>query len=289
MAEPIPWALVVHGGAKAIEAAQEEANRVGCLEALAAGRSVLEQGGSAVAAVEAAIRVLEADPTFNAGTGAVTNDEGECELDAALMDGQTLAIGAVAGLRGVPHPISVARRMLPEDEILLIAQGAARFAAEHGFPVAAKGAPETPGPDSRHDTVGCVALDTQGHLAAGTSTGGLSGQRAGRVGDSPLPGCGFYADDQQGAAALSGDGEQIARVLLASQALRLAAQAGPDQGVEAALSSMRERVGSEAGIILLSPVGEIGWGHTSRDFACAWQTSGTPAVVQLQKSRGNDV
>ena len=143
----VTWALIVHGGAKEIAPEQEEANRHGCLEALAAGQAILEQGGSAVDAVEAAIRILESDPTFNAGYGSDLNADGEVEMDAALMDGSSLALGAVAAIQGVRHPISVARRMLSETPTLLVGEGARRFAAAQDAELCEPGELVPPNPD----------------------------------------------------------------------------------------------------------------------------------------------
>ena len=273
------WALAVHGGAKEIPAGQEDANRAGCLRALAAGRTVLERGGSALEAVEASIRVLEDDPTFNAGVGSARGALGEIAMDSGLMDGATLDVGAVGAVEGLRHPITVARLLLRETPTLLVAEGAKRFAVEHGAETAdtrhlVELAERGPATSQEHDTVGCVALDAEGHLAAGTSTGGLSGSAPGRVGDSPLPGCGFYADDRTGAVALTGDGESIARVMLAARiALDLEAGRHPQAAVEAALGRLG-RVGGEAGGIVLDGEGRVGWTHNSPHLAVAWCTSG---------------
>jgi beta-aspartyl-peptidase (threonine type) len=278
----VTWALIVHGGAKEIAPEQEEANRRGCLEALAAGWAILEQAGSAVDAVEAAIQVLESDPTFNAGYGSDLNADGEVEMDAALMDGSNLALGAVAAIQGVRHPISVARRMLGEPPTLLVGEGARRFAAAQGAKLCEPGELIPPRPDGPekthdHDTVGCVALDSSGRIAAGTSTGGLDDTLPGRVGDSPLPGCGFYADDQVGGVAFSGDGECIARTLLAARVMQvLEGGQSPQAAAEASLTHL-ERVGGEAGGIVLDRLGRVGWAHNSSHFAVAWITDGMGA------------
>ncbi|WP_207482279.1 isoaspartyl peptidase/L-asparaginase family protein [Arenibaculum pallidiluteum] len=272
------WAIVVHGGAKSIDPAQAEANRCGCLAAVAAGQAVLEAGGAAVDAVEAAIRVLEDDPTFNAGRGSVRNAAGDVEMDAALMDGQTLDLGGVAAIRGVRHPITVARLMLREDPVLLVADGARTFAAERGAERCDPPAPMLPGNGAGRggagrDTVGCVALDLQGHLAAGTSTGGLEGCAVGRVGDSPLPGCGLYAEDGVGAVSFSGDGEAIARTMLASRVVRGLEGGDPDSAVERALVRLVS-LGADGGAIALDGAGRIGWNHNSRNFAVGYVVSG---------------
>ncbi|GGC66288.1 asparaginase [Siccirubricoccus deserti] len=276
--ERATWALILHGGAKDIAPEQEEANRAGCLTALTVGAAVLRRGGTALDAVEAAIRALEDDPTFNAGHGSVLNAKGEIEMDAAVMDGTTLDIGGVAAIQSVRHPVSVARLMLREAPTLLAAEGAARFAAERGAELCDPQdlIPREPGGAATkggHDTVGCVALDLDGDLAAGTSTGGLTGCLVGRVGDSPLPGCGLYADNGSGGVAFSGDGESIARTMLAARVIQsLEAGDMPQIAIEAALRRL-ERVGGEAGGIVLNRQGRIGWAHSSPHFAVAYVTS----------------
>ena len=289
------WAIVVHGGAKEIAPEKEGANRQGCLAALGVGQAVLERGGSAVDAVEAAIRVLEDDPTFNAGTGSVLNAAGEVSMDAAVMDGRTLAIGAVAGLTGVRHPVSVAHRMLGEPPTLLVAAGAHAFAVEQGLelspPEALMASGRTASEAGRrgHDTVGCVALDRAGNVAAGTSTGGLEGVTPGRVGDSALPGCGLYADATAGGAtAFSGDGEFIARTLLAARVMQ-ALEAGHDPTAAVRTSLTRlGRIGGEAGGIALDAQGRSGFAHNSAHFAVAWIRDGmaAPEVRLRQDEQG---
>jgi beta-aspartyl-peptidase (threonine type) len=268
------WCIILHGGAKDIAPEAEAAHRAGCHVALAAGEAVLRRGGSAVEAVEVAIRALEDDPTFNAGYGSVLNANGDVEMDAAVMDGSTLDVGGVAGLRGVRHPVSVARLMLRERPVLLAAEGARHFAAEQGAelcdPRDLVRQPAPAGP--AHDTVGCLAFDARGALAAGTSTGGLSGSYPGRVGDSPLPGCGFYAENGCGAVAFSGDGESIARVTLAAHAMHRLADSNPQAAAEATIRRLG-RVGGEAGCILLDREGQPGWAHNSSSFAVAYSAS----------------
>jgi L-asparaginase / beta-aspartyl-peptidase len=284
-------AIIVHGGASPVPPEEADAYRAGCLAALDAGWNVLEGGGSAVDAVEAAIRELESDPTFNAACGAALNADGEVELDAALMRGADLAFGAVGAARGLPHPISVARRLLDaQDARLLVAEGARRFAEEQGLELCdpadlitekqRHSLEQQAQASGSNDTVGCVAIDAEGRLVAGTSTGGEVGVPPGRVGDSPLPGCGLYADDTIGACALSGDGEMIMRLALAKTiAEYLAAGMHPDEAAEAAIELLGERVGGEAGCIVLSLDGSVGWAHNSSDMACAYRTSAMEAAV----------
>lgn len=262
------WALIVHGGAKEIDAEKHEVHRQGCRIAAEAGRAVLERGGPAVEAVEAAIRVLEDDPTFNAGRGSVLNEDGFVEMDAALMDGRGLDIGAVAAVRQVRHPISIARRLLDERPILIAGDGARRFAERQGLELCSDDDLMVPQRQRsvEHDTVGCVALDVNGNIAAGTSTGGLEGTFVGRIGDCPLPGCGFYAENDIGGVSLSGDGETIARTMVAAQVMRHLESEAPDAAVAAALRRL-ETIDGEAGIITIDAHGRVGWGHNSPHFA----------------------
>lgn len=258
------WALVLHGGAKEIARGQEAANRNGLLEALEAGRLVLDRGGSALDAAEGAVRVLERLPVFNAGHGSVLNDAGEIEMDASVMDGATLDIGAVAALKGFKHPVSIARRLLREEAILLVGEGAGHFAAQAGAEPSDSAAFAASG-DRGCDTVGCVAMDVEGNFAVASSTGGLQGSIPGRVGDTPLPGCGFYADNCLGAVAFSGHGEGIARLLLAARVMADVATQGAEASVRRAVAEM-SRVTGEAGGIAIDRGGAIGWWHNSAHF-----------------------
>jgi len=264
------WALIVHGGARTIAPSLHAANRTGCALAARAGSAVLAAGGSALDAAEVAVRQLEDDPTFNAGTGSVPTSAGYLEMDAAMMDGSTLDVGAVAALSNVRHPVSVARLLIAETPVLLAGAGASAFARSRGIeafdvPAAAEAEPQ-------HDTVGCVAMDVSGHFAVATSTGGLTGQMPGRVGDAPIPGCGFYADDQVGGVAVSGDGESILRILLSMRVIDRLRSASPTDAVAETLGEM-ERVGGEAGIIALDREGNFGVAHNSDHFAVALAAS----------------
>ncbi len=286
------WVLVLHGGAKDISEAERDRNRAGCLAALEAGAAVLRDGGEAVSSVEAAIRVLEDDATFNAGRGSVRNADGEVEMDAALMDGATLEFGGVAALRGVRHPVSVARALLRDQPVLLAGEGARRFADARGLGGAAPplSAEEHARMLAREaaDTVGCVALDAAGNLAAGTSTGGLSGKHPGRVGDSPIPGCGLLAENGVGAVSFSGHGEAIARAVLAARVMQgIEAGLVPREAVWAALRRL-ERTGGDAGGIALDAQGRIGIAHNSPHFAVAWLAEGGAPRVALHESEVAD-
>ncbi|MFN3946037.1 MAG: isoaspartyl peptidase/L-asparaginase family protein [Allosphingosinicella sp.] len=275
------WALIVHGGAKEMEPAEEEANRAGVLQALAAGREILERGGSALDAVEASIRVLEDLPAFNAGRGSMVNEQGDIEMCAGLMDGRDLSAGAVGAIRRVRNPIGVARRLMEEKEVLLVGDGALKFARDNGLPLAGEeelraAAEKQSLLEGAHDTVGAVALDQGGNMAAGTSTGGISGQKVGRIGDSPLPGGGLYADNHVGAVSFSGDGETIARLALASRVM-----ASLDDGVdmEQAIAKAVAKLpgtggaGADGGGIGIRKDGQVGWAHNSPHFVVALVTS----------------
>jgi L-asparaginase / beta-aspartyl-peptidase len=270
------WTIIVHGGAKDIEPEKEEANRRGCNAALTAGKLILESGGRADSSLDSLLSgVFEDDPTFNAGFGSELNADGEIEMCSALMDGETLDVGAVAAIKGVRNPIGLARLMLREDPILLVAEGARRFAIEKGvtlIPPAALIAGEQAQRQSQHDTVGAIALDVRGNLVVGTSTGGLSGSAPGRVGDSPQPGCGFYADNRVGAVAFTGDGEKIASLILAAKVMRFMEQESTQAAVTAAITELK-RIGGEAGAIALDRNGRIGWAHNSSHMAVAFAGS----------------
>lgn len=292
-------AIVVHGGAKTISEDKARANTTGCLTAVQAGWEILKQGGSAKDAVEAAIRVLEDDPTFNASIGATLDSEGEVYLDAAMMESDALRWGGVAFVQHVLHPISVARKILEDKPYLLVAEGAEQFASEHGCEmcqpenlITAEQRQEWEKeslPKDRPATVGCVALDVNGNLVAGTSTGGIEKQPPGRVGDTALVGAGLYADSR-GACSTTGDGESVIPVVLAKTAVDFlsggAASADgtvschPEEAAQKVINLLKQRVPGEAGCILLDRDGRIGWAYNSQDMAVAYMTEelAEPAV-----------
>jgi beta-aspartyl-peptidase (threonine type) len=277
------WSIILHGGAKTIPSGKEDAHRKGLQQALSVGRELLTAGSSALETVEAVVRKLEDIPVFNAGTGAVRNAAGTIELDASIMDGATLEIGAVAGVQGFRNPVRIARAFLREKAIFLVGEGATHFARSIGAEPAVHGEEQSAGGGC--DTVGCVVRDDRGDLAVATSTGGLEGAAVGRVGDVPLPGCGFYADNRRGALSLSGEGEAIARVMLAAEALMRMQQDLLENAIDDALELLL-RVNGEAGIIAILPDGRIGWGHNSDHFAVAWATASEPSgTIALRKER----
>jgi beta-aspartyl-peptidase (threonine type) len=283
------WALIVHGGAKEMEPDERDDNRTGIVQAADAGRAVLVKGGSAVDAVVAAIQVLETLPVFNAGRGSALKADGDIEMCSGIMDGRNLAVGAVGAIRNVRHPVAVARDLLPEKEVLLVSDGALRFALEKGHEKVATEALIT---DTRrealqemHDTVGAVAMDKGGNIAAGTSTGGLTGAKPGRIGDSPLAGSGLYADNHIGGVAFSGDGETIARLALASQVMASIGEDGPEEAIRRAVAQLPGTGGAEAdgGGIAIRKDGRVGWAHNSPDFAVAYVTSEMNAPAAFLK------
>ena len=294
-------AIIVHGGAKEIPPEDQEPSRRGCAAAAQVGWNILKEGGSALDAVEAAIRALEDDPTFNAGYGSDLNSEGEVQMDSGLMEGAELQAGAVGAIQGVRHPVSVARLLVDRKEILLVGPDARQFAAQKGAELcdpadlitekqrrAWEEKQRENGP-ADNDTVGAVAIDCNGNLACGTSTGGTGTNPPGRVGDSPLVGCGFYADNQAGACALTGDGEQIMRVALGYSVVALLRDGcEPDEAARKALARLEERVEGEAGIILIDREGRIGWDHNATHMAVAYRTEAmsTPAAYVKKEEEG---
>lgn len=279
---PGGWALIVHGGAKPIAPEEEEENRDGVRQALAAGRALLEAGGSALDAAEAAVRVLEDLPAFNAGRGAALNERGDIEMSAAIMDGRDLAVGAIADVGRIRSPIGLARKLLPEAPVLLVGEGAILFAEQQGAEfcdpaelITEKQRRALAEHKEQPDTVGAVALDGTGNLVAATATGGLTGTKVGRVSDSAMPGAGFYADDPVGAVVFSGTGESIARLALAARVMADMDQAGPEEAVRRAVEQI-PRLGGDGGAIAISRDGRIGWWHNSPGFAVASASSEHP-------------
>ncbi len=300
------WAIVLHGGAGVIERSAlgpegTTAYRAGLQHAIEAGSAVLDKGGSALDAVEAAIKVLEDDPLFNAGRGAVFSVEGKNEMDSAIMDGATLNAGAVAGISRTRHPISAARAVMEKSPHVMIAgPGADVFAARTGLEqeepsyfftesrwqslvkqLTKEGKPVPPrpagvppagstvpvaqldeSPDSQvHGTVGVVALDRQGNIAAGTSTGGLQGKMPGRVGDSPIIGAGTYASNQSCAVSGTGTGEYYIRLGVAREVCDLVFFKGMklQQAADEVIHKELEAIHGDGGLIAITPDGQLAW------------------------------
>lgn len=280
--EPQMISIAIHGGAGVIARSQlgedgGAAYRNALAAAVDAGYAVLEQGGSSLDAVTTAVRLLEDNPLFNAGKGAVLAHDGSAELDASIMDGATLAAGAVTGLRHVRNPIDLARRVMEDSpHVMLSGAGAEEFALERGFSLVANNYFITPtrkrqlervlqgrtAPRNELDglgTVGAVARDAQGNLAAATSTGGMTNKRWGRIGDSPIIGAGTYANNASCAVSATGHGEYFIRSVVAYDVCAMIEYRGlslADAAREVVQGKLRER-GGEGGIIAVDAQGQV--------------------------------
>lgn len=307
----------------AMDPETDAAYRAAMGAALARGRAVLDRGGPALDAVEAVITGLEDDPLFNAGRGAVFTEAGRNELDAAVMDGATLNAGAVAGVTRTRHPITLARAVMAKSgHVMLVGDGADHFAATQGLEQVApsfffterrwqglvtqlrkEGRPVPPRPDGappepktpvaqiepegahRFGTVGVAALDAQGHVAAGTSTGGVQAKRFGRVGDSPIIGAGTYASDQSCAVSATGSGEYFIRLTVGREICALVQyrglplQAAADEVVQRRLTTLK----GDGGIIAVAPDGQVAWSFNTSGMYRARQVAGGAPQVAIYK------
>jgi beta-aspartyl-peptidase (threonine type) len=319
------WAIVVHGGAGVIEreklsADQERAYREAMRKVTETGAKLLAAGKPALDVIEATIGMMEDDPLFNCGRGAVFTEQGRNELDAAIMEGKTLKAGAVAGVTRTRHPISLARRVMEASpHVMLVGTGADTFSAQqkleqvepgwfytqrrwdalvkhleaNKLPVPAKpqGIPKEPGKDGLvHDegkkgTVGVVVLDTSGNVAAGTSTGGTTGKRWGRVGDSPIIGAGTYASNQSCAVSATGTGEYFIRLSVAHEICSLvryrgmSLQAAADEVIQKQLTQLQ----GDGGIIAVAPDGQMAWSFNTSGMYRARAAEGQPLTIGIFK------
>jgi L-asparaginase / beta-aspartyl-peptidase len=297
--------LVVHGGAWAIPDDMVEAHLRGVRNALAAGWRVLERGGQAVDAVEEAVVIMEDDETFDAGRGSFLNRDGKVQLDALIMDGATLRAGGVGCVERVRNPVRAARKILSESpHVYFVGEGAEQFAAQHGVELcrnedlvipreverlreyqrevagrlsATDGndlfAPSADDMTISHDTVGAVALDRDGNIAAATSTGGTLNKAPGRLGDSSLIGCGCYADNLSAAVSTTGWGEPIMKLVLAKwTADRVSAGNLPEWAAQEAMNYLKQRLNGHGGIIVLNAEGQFGIAHNTPRMAWAHKT-----------------
>ena len=299
--------LLIHGGAWAMPDDAVAAHEQGIGNALAAGYALLERGATSVDAVEAAVAVMEDDETFDAGRGSFLTQDGRVQMDALLMNGENLRTGGVACVERLRNPIRAARLVLDKSpHVYFVGTGAERFARQHGMALCDNmelvipreqerlfkaqadelaGLPDVTfsGTLDSHDTVGAVALDTYGNLAAGTSTGGTLNKAPGRVGDSSLIGCGCYADNLTAAVSLTGWGEPIMKLVLGKWAVdRVAAGASPEEAAQAAIDYLFNRLGGHGGIILMGPDGRVGLAHNTPRMAWGLQT---PSGVEIGVTR----
>ena len=278
-------AIIVHGGAGPIKDDSLAARLAGCKEAALAGWQILMQGGDALDAVEAAVVVLEDNLLFNAGTGSTLNSLGKVEMDAAIMEGESLRAGAVAAVSGIKNPVKLARRIMEDGRhVMLAANGALLFAREMGFPEVPEESLISEREKERwlnaHGTVGCVALDSNGKLAVATSTGGIFNKLPGRVGDSPLLGCGTYAN-RYGAVSCTGHGEAIIRILMARGALQYL-QDGLDtfEAAGRTVADLEQLTGSTGGLIIVDQCGRVGHArNTTHMPICSITHTGEIAVA----------
>jgi len=304
----MPIAIIVHGGAGTVTPDRTESVQEGCKKAALIGWRILQAGGSALDAVEAAVHSLEDNPQFNAGTGSCLTSDGNIELDAGIMEGHTLQVGAVACIELIKNPISLARKVLESPHVLLVGKGAQAYALECGIPMCeledlvterqyqiwlekkAQATGESKADDElryhrrqvatiearaeKHGTVGAVAIDTAGRLAAATSTGGIPNQYPGRVGDSPLVGCGFYADDNA-AVSCTGDGEDFTRLLIAKRATDIVAHGETARDAAAtAIAFLGAKATGTGGLIMVDRKGNIGFAWNSQHMKHAYMTEG---------------
>jgi len=306
--------LLLHGGAWDIPADVLEAHEQGVFDALQEGWRVLERGGSAVDAVEAAVTSMEDDPAFDAGRGSFLTRDGRVQLDALLMDGATLRAGGVACVERIRNPIQAARLVLDRSpHVYFVGPGAEAFAGAQGMALIdnaelvldrergrlaeaqareLKGAPDQTfsGHEDSHDTVGAVALDAEGRLAAATSTGGTLNKEPGRVGDSSLIGCGCYADNASAAVSLTGWGEPIMKLVLGKWATdRVLAGRSPEQVAPEAMAYLLRRAGGHGGIILLAPDGRYGLAHNTPRMAWGVHTSEGPRTGTVVRDEDEEI
>ena len=292
MQKPI---ILVHGGAWNIPDELVEDHIKGVENAANIGWEILKNGGSALDAVEEAVKAMEDDPTFDAGKGSFLNEEGFVELDAIIMDGATLNVGAVAAVRNIKNPVVLARKVMELTEhVLLVGEGANRFAKKIGMKTVdlselvlereierwkkfkeGKISIEKLFEQTPKGTVGAVALDKHGNFAAATSTGGVAGKMVGRVGDTPIVGCGAYADNNYGAVSSTGHGEKIMKIVLAKEVINFIAQGcSAQEAADKGIKLIWERLKGRAGVIVIDKNGNTGISYNTPRMAYAYVKKG---------------
>ncbi|MGB5338110.1 MAG: isoaspartyl peptidase/L-asparaginase family protein [Gammaproteobacteria bacterium] len=313
MKHPGLYSIMVHGGAGALDNVKDEKIAVRYLESLRRilehGREVMQLGGSALQTVEACASLLEDDPIFNAGHGSVLNENGKVEMDAAIMDGRDLSAGAVAAIENIANPVQLARLVMTESEhVLLIGEGALRFADHCGMPRTPEiyfltperveqlkqaqrmhklmldhDDTEADSEDQKYGTVGAIARDQHGNLAAATSTGGIVNKRMGRVGDSPLVGAGVYADNETCAVSATGYGEDFMRTVIAKTISDFIYMQGMNAGqaTRAGIEYLTRKVKGRGGVIVIDRDGNCASGFTTRKMIHGWIENGGAVNVRF--------
>ena len=304
---------MVHGGAGALDNVNDDRSAMRYLESirliLEHGREVMELGGSALQAVEVCASQLEDDPVFNAGCGSVLNEHGKVEMDAAIMDGRNLAAGAVAAVDNIANPIQLARLVMTESEhVMLIAEGAMRFADHCGMARVPEDYFYTPdrieqlkqarlmgkmmldhddsdedSEDQKYGTIGAIAMDPEGNLAAATSTGGIVNKRMGRVGDSPIIGAGVYADNETCAVSATGYGEDFMRTVIAKTISDFIYMQGMDaeRATAAAIDYLNRKVSGRGGVIVIDNKGNCSSGFTTKKMIHGWIEHGGETICRF--------
>ncbi len=307
------YSIMVHGGAGALDNVKDNKTAVRYLQSIKTilehGREVIELGGSALQAVEACASLLEDDPVFNAGCGSVLNENGKVEMDAAIMDGRDLSAGAVAAVHNIANPIQLARYVMTESEhVMLIAEGAMQFAQHCGIALAPDDYFFTKerleqfedarkhhkimldhdehgesSEDQKYGTIGAIAMDTEGNLAAATSTGGIVNKRLGRVGDSPIVGAGVYADNETCAVSATGFGEDFMRTVISKTIADFMFMQGLDAeaATKAGIEYLRRKVKGRGGVIVIGNDGKCASGFTTKKMIHGWIERGGESIARF--------
>jgi beta-aspartyl-peptidase (threonine type) len=313
MASDNNFSIMVHGGAGALDNVKDEKTAVRYMESirriLEHGREIMQLGGSALQAVETCASLLEDDPVFNAGCGSVLNENGVVEMDAAIMDGRELSAGAVAGVYNIANPVQLARMVMTESEhVLLIAEGAMRFADHCGMERVPEHYFYTPdrveqlkqarlqhkmmldhdnteedSDDQKYGTIGAVACDQNGNLAAATSTGGITNKRMGRVGDSPIVGAGVYADNETCAVSATGYGEEFIRSVISKTIADFIYMKGmnAESATRAGIEYLTRKVRGRGGVIVIDRDGNCSSGMTTKKMIHGWIEHGGDTMVRF--------
>ena len=297
------WAIVIHGGAGGMTRENtapeiDKEYRASLLVAMSTGKKILAEGGSALDAVEQTIRIMEDNPLFNAGKGAVFTHEGRNELDAAIMDGSNLAAGAVAGVTDIKNPITAARRVMTNSpHVMLAGAGASQFAKEQGLEIVPASYFYTEKrfheleeilKKEKNGTVGCCALDKNGNLAAGTSTGGMAGKRYNRIGDSPIIGAGTYANNNTCAVSGTGHGEYFIRWTVAHDISALMEYKGLSlkEASDLVVNDKLVKAGGSGGVICLDKSGNVSMPFNSSGMFRGFATAAGKEGIFIYKDEG---